>query len=143
VIDPETILPWGPARRIWTKAGPRSLRTAEATERFWALWRASKEELRVLGISCGRDPEDPRRWLANWWSAVAPKPKRASAPRAARRPPKPKQPELFSNPNRMNVEAHGDELLRLLRELPKEGWHIHELRYVTNAEAMLECHRRP
>lgn len=57
---------WSAEKRLQTKLGDRRLKTAPATEKFWQAWRQHKEELKTLGVSCGKD-RDTGEWQANWW----------------------------------------------------------------------------
>ena len=53
---------------VKTKFGPRILHSGPVTEKFWDLWRSSKDELKNNGISVSRD--DSGRWSVNLWEAV-------------------------------------------------------------------------
>lgn len=73
-IDIEKLLPWSAPVLKETSRGPRMLRTAEATEDFWRIWRPNKEKLKTAGLSCkpnksGRR-DDP--WEVCWWGEPAP-----------------------------------------------------------------------
>ena len=69
-INLETVLPWGDAKRVNTKRGPRDLMKAEPTPEFWDLWREAKEDLKSAGISISKD-KDSGSWLAMFWRPVA------------------------------------------------------------------------
>ena len=71
-LDIPTLLPWSGPKRVETKLGPRNLRTADPTERFWQLWRANKQALKEAGLSCAPYPGDPNRWHVCWWQPVDP-----------------------------------------------------------------------
>lgn len=68
-IDIETLLPWSEAKPVQTRAGDRLLRTAEPTEAFWEVWRASKQQLKDAGISVG---QYKGQWQVSWWLPVDP-----------------------------------------------------------------------
>jgi hypothetical protein len=65
-IDLETLCQWSDAKRVSTKDGARLLRTAEATQAFWTLWRSDKLALKAAGISCAKDIKTGQ-WQACWW----------------------------------------------------------------------------
>lgn len=67
----ERLLPWSAAKEVHTKNGPRFLRKASPSEAFWAAWRAGKERLRAVGISCGRSQLD-NEWEVCWWRKLPP-----------------------------------------------------------------------
>ncbi len=66
----DKLLRWGKAREVSTKRGPRMVRSAMATEEFWAAWNSNEQELRAAGISVGRDYEDPNKWRVSQWQDV-------------------------------------------------------------------------
>ncbi len=59
-------IPWSAPKRINTSRGPRILRTAPATQEFWALWRAQKAKLQAAGIGCGKTPSG--EWQVCHWA---------------------------------------------------------------------------
>lgn len=69
-MTPATLLPWGPAREVATKRGPRLLAKAAPTEAFWAAWQADGgKALRAAGISLGRD-QRTGELEACWWQPL-------------------------------------------------------------------------
>lgn len=71
-FDIATLCKWGEAKKIETRNGPRMLRTAPATEKFWTLWRANKSTLQAAGISCAPVKPGSRDWNACWWLPLDP-----------------------------------------------------------------------
>lgn len=69
----ERLLPWSKPREVPTSRGPRILRKAAPTEAFWNAWRAGREMLKAVGISCGRDsrPGGTGEWEVCWWQEVS------------------------------------------------------------------------
>lgn len=65
-VDLEKIVKWSPAFEVQTKNGPRMLRKAEPNEDFWNAWRASKDQMKAAGISCGKNFES-QQWECCWW----------------------------------------------------------------------------
>jgi hypothetical protein len=70
-IEIAALLPWSAPKEVKTKLGDRLLRTAPATESFWAIWRANKETLKAAGISCGMVPGSDQ-WQVCWWQTQDP-----------------------------------------------------------------------
>lgn len=71
----EALLPWGTAREVPTKYGPRILRKCklngdEHSERFWNAWRAGKEQLKAAGIGVGKNDYEGGDWEATWWREI-------------------------------------------------------------------------
>ena len=64
-IEIEKLASWSDSRRIDTAKGPRRLRTARPTSRFWDVWRSDKDTLKAAGISCGKNRDG--EWEACWW----------------------------------------------------------------------------
>lgn len=64
------LMAWSSPKRIDTRHGPRILRTAEPTDDFWELWRANKDQLKSVGIGCGRNP-GTGQWEIAWWQQVS------------------------------------------------------------------------
>jgi SWI/SNF-related matrix-associated actin-dependent regulator 1 of chromatin subfamily A len=69
-MDIHSLTAWSTPKEIQTKNGPRMLATGEATQAFWSAWRASKDELRVAGVSCSRD-DRTGEWRACWWMPIS------------------------------------------------------------------------
>lgn len=66
----DKLLRWGKPREVIAKGKPKLVRSAMATEDFWAAWNEHEQELRALGISVGRDYEDPNKWRVSHWQEV-------------------------------------------------------------------------
>lgn len=71
----ESLLPWGTAREVPTKYGPRILRKCklngdEHSERFWNAWRAGKEQLKAAGVGVGKNEYEGGEWEATWWREI-------------------------------------------------------------------------
>lgn len=82
----EELLVWSKPREVPTKRGARMLRTAEPNEGFWRAWRAGKEQLKALGISCARNDYEGGKWEVTWWEELPPEvvAKRAESVEASR-----------------------------------------------------------
>lgn len=68
-INIETLVPWGAAKRVETRSGPRNLRVAPVSPAFWDAWRAGKDALKAAGVSCGKDRAG--NWEACWWQPIS------------------------------------------------------------------------
>ncbi len=84
-LNIETLVKWSAGKRVDTINGPRLLRTAFATQEFWAAWKAGKEALKAAGVSCApAQRNNPRGdWEAKWWLPVTAPVPGAPAPEAA------------------------------------------------------------
>lgn len=81
LTDIEKLLPWSEGTNVSTRMGPKRLREAilATGTTFWGVWKASKEELKELGVSVKKDQG---KWKACWWQDLDPK--AAAAAQAAR-----------------------------------------------------------
>lgn len=61
-------LQFGPAKIVMTRFGEKSVRSAPATEEFWNAWRADKDAVKALGLSCGKD-DRTGAWRITEWSS--------------------------------------------------------------------------
>ena len=77
-MDVESIANWSAPKELQTKNGPRLLRKAETSEKFWTAWRANKDALKAAGVSCSRD-ERTGDWQALWWQPLTEDIKQARA----------------------------------------------------------------
>lgn len=68
-LEIETLLPWGPPKRVQTHQGPRILRTSSPTPHFSALWRSDKDALKAAGLSWAKDPKTGA-WAVCWWAEI-------------------------------------------------------------------------
>ena len=68
-LDLETILPWGPAKRVSTRNGDRMLRKAAPNDAFSAAWKSNKDALKASGISWSKD-ERTGEWSVVWWQPL-------------------------------------------------------------------------
>lgn len=67
-VNIETLCPWGEGKKVRTAKGERILRTAPASQDFWAAWKANRDALKAAGISCGKNSKT-NEWEACWWIA--------------------------------------------------------------------------
>lgn len=73
-IDIETILPWGPGRRVNTRYGPRIVHNANPTAEFWDRWRSDEKALRKKGVSVNRHYRTGE-FQVTWWKDIPKKEK--------------------------------------------------------------------
>ena len=66
-IEITSIAAWGEPKKVSTNQGPRILRTAPASEKFSALWKADKEACRAAGLGWGKD-RMTAAWQIQWWA---------------------------------------------------------------------------
>lgn len=71
----ELKLEWSKPKRVMTKHGARTLATAPVTDGFWEAWRADKDKLKRMGISCSKNPTTGA-WSVCWWKPVSAKEER-------------------------------------------------------------------
>lgn len=74
----ESLLDWSEPKEIQTKYGPRLLRKAEPTEKFWETWREKKAEMKAVGISCSKN-NLTGAWEVAWWMEISAEVKQARA----------------------------------------------------------------
>ncbi len=67
----ETLLSWSQPRTTTTYRGPCTIRTAEPTGKFWALWKTNKPALQAMKISPKLLTEE-NRWVVNWYQDLTP-----------------------------------------------------------------------
>lgn len=68
-LDPSTLLTWSEPREI-----PRlnkTVRNAEPTDAFRALWRDNQAELKQRGIGWSEWPKGSGKWQVSWWQDVS------------------------------------------------------------------------
>jgi superfamily II DNA or RNA helicase len=63
-----SFITWSKSKTIEKDGKVLSLRTASANQKFWELWKSSKEDLKNLGISCGKTPEGV--WQIKEWKTI-------------------------------------------------------------------------
>lgn len=68
-LDLNTILPWGPTKKVQTKGGEKLVREAAPDEKFWLAWREAKQQLKEAGISVTQFKGE---WRVTWWAAADP-----------------------------------------------------------------------
>lgn len=64
-VEVEKLAKWGQPKKAQTKFGMRNVRTAAATQEFWSAWRADRDGMLALGLSCGKN--DDGEWEIRWW----------------------------------------------------------------------------
>jgi len=64
-VSIEDLCNWSTTKKVETRNGPRNLRTAYPSQSFWSAWKASKDTLRLAGVSVGKDRSG--EWEACWW----------------------------------------------------------------------------
>ena len=67
-IDISTLLAWGPAKRVNTKAGERIVRNAAPTAAFSRMWKENQAALKAAGLGWGKDLSG--NWQVVWWSDI-------------------------------------------------------------------------
>lgn len=72
MTDIPNLLKWGPPTRVFTKRGERTLRKAEPTDAFWAIWQARRTELAAAGVVPGKKFKGGAdEWEVCWWQAIS------------------------------------------------------------------------
>ncbi len=66
----EDLAKWSTGKRVETKNGPRNLRTAVPTDKFWSAWRSDKQTLKDAGISCNKN-RMTGNWQVCWWMPLS------------------------------------------------------------------------
>lgn len=62
----ESLAAWGDPIEVDTVNGPKRLRKAVPTDRFWDAWRSDKPGLKESGVSVGKD-RLTGSWSLTWW----------------------------------------------------------------------------
>ena len=57
---------WSEPVQVRTKLGMRTLRKTSPTEDFWVAWRAEKEKLKAMGVSCSRSKHNGLWEICHW-----------------------------------------------------------------------------
>jgi SWI/SNF-related matrix-associated actin-dependent regulator 1 of chromatin subfamily A len=68
-LNIETLLPWGPEKRVATRNGDRLLRVAAPTEKFSAIWKQHKDTLKAAGLGWSKNRAG--EWEVCWWQALS------------------------------------------------------------------------
>lgn len=64
----EALADWSAPREVFTKHGPRLLRTARPEADFWRAWTDYKSDLKSAGIAITK--ADGGQWVVQWWQPV-------------------------------------------------------------------------
>ena len=75
---------WSEPVQVRTKLGMRTLRKTSPTEDFWVAWRAEKEKLKAMGISCSKSKQNGLWEICHWTVDVAADKEREAAVEASR-----------------------------------------------------------
>ena len=73
----ELKMDWSTPKPVSTKKGERLLSTAPMTEEFWVAWKADKDALKRMGISCQKS-DRTGKWKACWWQPISEKEEKES-----------------------------------------------------------------
>lgn len=63
-MEIETLLPWSLPVQKETARGPKLLRTAAPTSKFWEVYKVNKEALKASGIGVSKFKD---QWQVSWW----------------------------------------------------------------------------
>lgn len=67
-LDISTLLPWSNPREVPHLR--KTVRNAEPTDVFRALWRQNEAELRAAGVGWSEWPRGSGKWQVSWWQAL-------------------------------------------------------------------------
>lgn len=67
-LDIASILPWSEPREITHLC--KTVRSAEPTDAFRAIWNQHKDELKAAGVGWSEYPKGSGKWRVSWWQPL-------------------------------------------------------------------------